>query len=54
MTQRGTDKLLSEEENTSDLVEPPTAAEMNAAITNNIGNLMTVVRLEIHANETIK
>jgi len=35
--------LLSEEENTSDLVEPPTAAEMNAAITNNIGNLLTVV-----------
>jgi [calcium/calmodulin-dependent protein kinase] kinase len=36
--------LLSEEENTSDLVEPPTEAEMNAAITDNMRNLMTVVR----------
>ena len=36
--------LLSEEENTSDLVGPPTEAEMNAAITNNMRNLMTVVR----------
>ncbi|KAK5055917.1 hypothetical protein LTR84_012467 [Exophiala bonariae] len=44
VTQRGADKLLSEEENTSDLVEPPTAIEMNAAITNNIGNLMTVMK----------
>ncbi len=35
--------LLSEEENTSDLVEPPTEAEMNAAITNNMRNVMTVV-----------
>jgi hypothetical protein len=45
VTQQGSDKLLSEEENSSDLVEPPTAAEMNAAITNNIGNLMTVVSI---------
>jgi hypothetical protein len=26
------------------MVEPPTEAEMNAAITGNMGNLMTVVR----------
>jgi hypothetical protein len=45
VTKNGTDRLLSEEENTSDLVEPPTEAEMNAAITNNVRNLMTVVRL---------
>ena len=35
--------LLSEAENTSNLVEPPTEAEMDAAITNNMRNLMTVV-----------
>ncbi|KAJ9615866.1 hypothetical protein H2200_001943 [Cladophialophora chaetospira] len=44
VTNKGTDRLLSEEENTSDLVEPPTEAEMNAAITNNMRNLMTVVK----------
>ena len=44
MTKRGTDPLLSEADNTSDLVEPPTEAEMNAAITGNMRNLMTVVK----------
>ncbi|KAK5467696.1 hypothetical protein LTS15_000669 [Exophiala xenobiotica] len=44
VTRRGTDKLLSEEENTSDLVEPPTEAEMNSAITTNMRNVMTVVK----------
>ena len=44
VTKRGKDPLLSEEENTADLVDPPTEAEMNAAITNNMRNLMTVVR----------
>ncbi|OAP63806.1 hypothetical protein AYL99_03033 [Fonsecaea erecta] len=44
VTNKGTDKLLPEEENTSDLVEPPTEAEMNAAITKNMRNLMTVVK----------
>ena len=43
MTKKGTDKLLSEAENTSGLVEPPTEAEVNAAITSNMRNLMTVV-----------
>ncbi|KIW20088.1 hypothetical protein PV08_00663 [Exophiala spinifera] len=44
VTRRGTDQLLSEEENTSDLVEPPTEAEMNSAITINMRDLMTVVK----------
>ena len=36
--------MLSESENTADLLEPPTAAEMEAAITGNMRNLMTVVK----------
>jgi calcium/calmodulin-dependent protein kinase kinase 2 len=44
VTKRGEDPLLSEEENVSDLVEPPTESEMNAAITGNIRQLMTVMR----------
>jgi [calcium/calmodulin-dependent protein kinase] kinase len=39
--------LLSEEENTSDLVEPPTEAEMNSAITTNMRNVMIVVSISI-------
>jgi [calcium/calmodulin-dependent protein kinase] kinase len=44
VTKGGTDPLLSEEENTSELVEPPTEHEMNAAITGNVRQLMTVAR----------
>ncbi|KAJ9633317.1 uncharacterized protein PV06_00818 [Exophiala oligosperma] len=44
VTLRGADQLLSEEENTSDLVEPPTEAEMNSAITINMRDLLTVVK----------
>ncbi|RMD40072.1 hypothetical protein DV735_g5049, partial [Chaetothyriales sp. CBS 134920] len=44
VTKGGKDLLLSEAENTADLVDPPTEAEMNAAITVNINNLMTVLR----------
>jgi calcium/calmodulin-dependent protein kinase kinase 2 len=44
VTRRGKDPLLSEKENTANLVEPPTEAEMNAAITKNMRNLMTVVK----------
>ncbi|RMZ76129.1 hypothetical protein DV738_g5132, partial [Chaetothyriales sp. CBS 135597] len=44
VTKGGRDLLLSEAENTADLVDPPTEAEMNAAITVNINNLMTVLR----------
>ena len=43
MTKGGSDPLLSEEENTANLVEPPTEEEMNMAITGNMGNVMTVV-----------
>lgn len=45
MTMNGADPLLSEEENTAHEVEPPTEEEMNAAITKNMGRLMTVVGL---------
>lgn len=44
MTQDGRDPLLSEEENTADIVEPPTEEEMNSAITSNIGHVVAVVR----------
>ncbi len=44
VTKRGKDPLLSEEDNIALLVDPPTEAEMNAAITNNMRNLMTVVK----------
>ena len=35
---------MSESDNTAELVEPPTKAEMEAAITSNMRNLMTVVK----------
>ena len=44
VTKNGTDSLLSEAENTADLVVP-TDAEMKHAITSNMTNLMTVVCL---------
>ncbi|EXJ87046.1 CAMKK/CAMKK-META protein kinase [Capronia epimyces CBS 606.96] len=44
VTKHGADKLLSEEENTADLIDPPTEAEMNAAITYNMTNLLTVMK----------
>ena len=43
VTKDGADPLLPEEENTSDLVEPPTALEINRAITSTLNNLLTVV-----------
>lgn len=43
VTKNGSDPLLSEEENTSDLVEPPTESEINRAITSTMNNLLTVV-----------
>ena len=46
MTLNGADPLLSEEENTAHNVEYPTEEEMNAAITKNMGRLMTLVRSE--------
>jgi [calcium/calmodulin-dependent protein kinase] kinase len=44
VTQDGKDPLLPAEENCADLVEPPTEKEMNHAITNNMGNLLVVMR----------
>ena len=47
VTRRGADPLLSAEENTADLVEPPTEEEMNQAITGNLSNLIAVVSLPL-------
>ncbi|KAL2444154.1 Calcium/calmodulin-dependent protein kinase kinase cmkC [Exophiala dermatitidis] len=44
VTRQGRDKLLPEEENTADLIEPPTEAEMNEAITSNMTNILTVMK----------
>lgn len=44
MTRQGTDPLLSEAENTAEMIEPPTDAEVAAAITGNMRNLLTVVK----------
>ncbi|ETN36870.1 uncharacterized protein HMPREF1541_07857 [Cyphellophora europaea CBS 101466] len=44
VTKGGRDPLLSEEENTAEILEPPTEAEMNAAITSNMRNVMTVIK----------
>ena len=46
VTVNGTNPLLSEEENTAQLIEPPTEEEMNMAITGNFGRLMTVVGVD--------
>ena len=43
MTKKGKDPLLSAEENTANLVEPPTEEEMNQAITGNLGNILVLV-----------
>lgn len=45
MTKDGTDPLLSEAENTAEIVEPPTQAEVEAAITSDMRSLLTVVRI---------
>jgi calcium/calmodulin-dependent protein kinase kinase 2 len=37
------DPLLSKDENVQELIEPPTEAELKAAITGNMGHLLTVV-----------
>ena len=43
VTKNGADPLLSKEENTADLIEPPTEEELNMAITGNMGRLLIVV-----------
>ena len=43
VTKRGTDPLLSAEENTADLVEEPTAEEVNKAISTNFSKVLVTV-----------
>lgn len=45
VTKGGSDPLLSAEENCSDLVDTPTKAEMDNAITGNMSQLLIVVSL---------
>lgn len=44
VTRDGTDPMMPEEDNCATLVEPPTDAEMNEAITGNMAHLMTVLK----------
>ncbi|EMD67790.1 hypothetical protein COCSADRAFT_34577 [Bipolaris sorokiniana ND90Pr] len=44
VTRNGTDPLLAKCENVAVIIEPPTDEEVNAAITGNMGHLVTVVR----------
>lgn len=43
VTKNGTDPLLSLEDNTADLVEPPSQIEVNHAITAKMANLLVMV-----------
>ncbi|KAL8805880.1 MAG: hypothetical protein Q9182_001661 [Xanthomendoza sp. 2 TL-2023] len=44
VTKNGDDPLLSAEENTAHLIEPPTEEETNNAITNNLGNVLVLMK----------
>ncbi|CAG8131200.1 unnamed protein product [Penicillium olsonii] len=44
VTKDGTDPLLSFEDNTSQIIAPPTEEEMDSAITTTMGHLMTVMK----------
>ncbi|KAJ5610126.1 hypothetical protein N7510_006845 [Penicillium lagena] len=44
VTKNGTEPLLPWEENTAQVIEPPTEEEMDSAITRNMGRLMTVMK----------
>ncbi|KAL8942697.1 MAG: hypothetical protein Q9216_001501 [Gyalolechia sp. 2 TL-2023] len=44
VTKDGDDPLLSKEENTANLIEPPTEEETNNAITGNLGNVMVLMK----------
>lgn len=43
MTNGGKDPLLPEEENTANLIEPPTEEETKHAITGNLSNILVLV-----------
>jgi len=47
VTRQGTDPLLPKSENVAVIIEPPTDEEVNAAITGNMGHLVTVVSASI-------
>ena len=53
VTRQGTDPLLSFEENTANLAEPPTEEEMKHAITGNLSNLIVVVSTSRTARHSI-
>lgn len=44
VTKRGTDPLLSAEENTANLIEPPTEEEKNEAITGSLSNILVIMK----------
>ncbi|XHG00414.1 hypothetical protein AWENTII_003868 [Aspergillus wentii] len=44
VTRKGLDPLLSEEENTAQIVDPPTEEEMNSAITRNMNHIIAVMK----------
>ncbi|KAL8952461.1 MAG: hypothetical protein Q9222_001652 [Ikaeria aurantiellina] len=44
VTKNGEDPLLSAEENTANLIEPPTEEETNNAITGNLGNVLVLMK----------
>ena len=48
MTKDGKDPLLPEEENTADLIEPPTEEETNQAITGNLSNILVLVMRSLY------
>ena len=45
MTKHGKDPLLSADDNTANLVEPPTQEETEHAITSNLSNILVLVRI---------
>ena len=53
MTRGGRDALLPEEENTANLIEPPTEEETNQAITGNLSNILVLVCATIFIQEPL-
>jgi [calcium/calmodulin-dependent protein kinase] kinase len=53
VTKNGTDPLLPAEENTADLVEPPSDIEVNHAITTKMRNLVVLVRIALFSKNRI-
>lgn len=43
VTKRGTDPLISAEDNTANWIEPPTEEETNEAITGKFSNMLVIV-----------